>query len=66
MQSTRPDTVPYADVPWPPTEDELPSSDGMPMETERHVLQMYLLTESLRLAWADRTRGVACPVSGLA
>jgi Uma2 family endonuclease len=25
------------------------------METERHVLQMYLLTESLRLAWADRT-----------
>jgi Uma2 family endonuclease len=36
-------------------EDELPSSDGMPMETERHVLQMYLLTESLRLAWADRS-----------
>lgn len=54
MQSSRPDTLPYADFPWPPTEDELPSSDGMPMETERHVLQMYLLTESLRRAWADR------------
>ncbi len=39
----------------PPTEDELPSSDGMPMETERHVLQMYLLIETLRAHWAERT-----------
>jgi len=38
----------------PPGEDELPSSDGMPMETERHRDQMILLIESLKLAWADR------------
>lgn len=42
------------DLVLPPTEDELPSSDGMPMETERHVLQMTLLLETLRLHWADR------------
>jgi Uma2 family endonuclease len=39
----------------PPTEDELPCDDGMPMETQRHVLQMQLLIDPLRLAWADRT-----------
>lgn len=37
-----------------PTEEELPSSDGLPMETERHVLQMLLLMETLALAWQDR------------
>lgn len=36
------------------TEDDLPYSDGMPMETERHVLQMYLLVETLRAYWAGR------------
>jgi Uma2 family endonuclease len=43
------------EIALPPTEDELPSSDGMPMETERHVLQMYLLIETLRAHWAERT-----------
>jgi Uma2 family endonuclease len=38
----------------PPTQDELPASDGMPMETNRHVLQMYLLIEALKLHWAGR------------
>lgn len=38
----------------PPTQDELPYSDGMPMESQRHVLQMYLLMDPLWLAWADR------------
>jgi Uma2 family endonuclease len=38
----------------PPTEEELPYDDGMPMETERHVLQMYLLIEPLRSYWAER------------
>ena len=42
------------DVIWPPTEDELPYSDGMPMESERHLQQMNLLIETLRLHWADR------------
>ena len=41
-------------VALPPTEDELPYDDGMPMETERHVLQLQLLMETLRLFWADR------------
>jgi hypothetical protein len=36
------------------TEDDLPSSDGTPMETERHVLQMMLLIETLRAYWANR------------
>ena len=39
---------------WPPTQDELPYSDGMPMESNYHVLQMYLLIETLKLYWAGR------------
>jgi Uma2 family endonuclease len=39
---------------WPPTEDELPSDDGMPMETQRHALQLQLLIDPLRLYWTDR------------
>ena len=42
------------DVVLPPTQDELPYDDGMPMESERHVLQMQLLMETLRLWWAER------------
>lgn len=38
----------------PPTQDELPYSDGEPMESNRHVLQMLLLIETLKLYWADR------------
>jgi len=38
----------------PPTQDELPYSDGVPMESNRHVLQMYLLIETLKRHWADR------------
>jgi Uma2 family endonuclease len=41
-------------VEWPPTEDELPYDDGMPMETQRHVMQLQLLLDPLRLFWADR------------
>lgn len=37
----------------PPTQDQLPYDDGIPMESERHLLQMQLLMESLRLWWAD-------------
>lgn len=36
------------------TEDDLPSEDGMPMETARHRLQMNLLIEPLELAWKER------------
>ena len=38
----------------PPTEDELPYDDGMPMETPRHRLQVNLLVETLEFAWRDR------------
>lgn len=41
-------------VEWPPTEDELPCDDGIPMETQRHVLQLQLLMDPLLLYWADR------------
>src|SRR2546428_1341003 len=36
------------------TENDLPCDDGIPMETERHVLQMFLLIETLRAYWEDR------------
>jgi Uma2 family endonuclease len=51
------DTAPDAlELPFtpPPTHDELPYDDGMPMPTFRHVLQMSLLMETLRLHWPDR------------
>ena len=54
MQRIHPEQLPGTDIPWPPTEDELPSSDGIPMETQRHALQMNLLIEPLELAWAER------------
>src|SRR5262249_3419950 len=38
----------------PPGEDELPSDDGEPMETNEHRLQMVLLIQSLKEAWARR------------
>jgi len=38
----------------PPGEDDLPCSDGIPLETQRHGLQMYLLMEPLTLHWAER------------
>jgi len=38
----------------PPRGEDLPYDDGVPMESEMHVLQMGLLTESLRIGWADR------------
>jgi Uma2 family endonuclease len=51
-------TVDAADGPeipvLPPGELELPSDDGEPMETNRHRLQMTLLIQSLKRAWADR------------
>ena len=33
---------------------ELPYSDGEPMETQQHVLQLPLLIETLSDAWAGR------------
>ena len=36
------------DVALPPTQDELPCDDGIPMETERHKLQMDLLLYPLK------------------
>ncbi|HEV8248106.1 MAG TPA: Uma2 family endonuclease [Polyangiaceae bacterium] len=38
----------------PPGEDELPSDDGEPMETNDHRLQMVLLIQELKQAWAGR------------
>jgi Uma2 family endonuclease len=51
-------TVDAADEPeipvLPPGEDELPSDDGEPMETNRHRQQMTLLIQSLKRAWSHR------------
>ena len=38
----------------PPTQDELPESDGMPMDSERQALQMDLLFDPLRLHFAGQ------------
>ncbi|HWP46620.1 MAG TPA: Uma2 family endonuclease [Candidatus Limnocylindrales bacterium] len=43
------------DIEWPPTEDELPYSDGMPMESHQHVLQFDLLRLPLLFHWKDRS-----------
>jgi Uma2 family endonuclease len=49
-------TLPHAYPPEPPPgEDELPCSDGEPMDTERHGKQQVLLTSSLERAWDDRS-----------
>ena len=39
----------------PPGEDELPYSDGVPVESETHRKQRELLTHTLERAWDDRT-----------
>ena len=39
----------------PPRGEDLPYSDGVPMESELHVSQMNLLADSLNLAWHDRS-----------
>ena len=44
----------YEPITLPPTQAELPYSDGDPMESERHILQMQLLMDTLRTHWADR------------
>jgi Uma2 family endonuclease len=41
-------------IPMPPTEDDLPYEDGIPMESQRHQLQMELLKETLDAHWRDR------------
>lgn len=41
-------------ITFPPTQEELPYSDGIPMESNLHVLQMILLIETLKLYWEGR------------
>ena len=50
---TEPDIL--ADIAALPTEDDLPSDDGEPMETPRHRDQMISLIYSLQTYWAERT-----------
>lgn len=46
---------PLANYPRPPPRGvDLPTSDGVPMETERHAQQMWLLMNTLKDAWAHR------------
>lgn len=56
------DDLPYDDGDWSertanlrmPTQDDLPYDDGEPMESERHLYQMMLLIETLKLHWKGR------------
>ena len=45
-------------IPAPPTQDELPYDDGIPMESPRHKRQMELLTKKLHERWHN------CPNCG--
>ncbi|MFQ5858525.1 MAG: Uma2 family endonuclease, partial [Anaerolineae bacterium] len=55
MEATRPDVLSAElGVLIPPGEDELPCDDGVPMETQRHFLQLALLIDSLTLHWDNR------------
>ena len=48
-----PDLTPYL---WRPTPvGPLPSEDGVPLETDWHVLQFKLLMQSLKRHWRDRS-----------
>lgn len=38
----------------PPRGEDLPYSDGVPMESEQHVRQMHLLADTLEAAWRER------------
>jgi Uma2 family endonuclease len=49
----------YIGVPIPPTEDELPFDDGVPMETQRHKFQMDLLLDALYPWFEAREDGYA-------
>jgi Uma2 family endonuclease len=40
--------------PWAPTEDDLPDSDGIPFDSEREVVQMWLLSQTAKRHFADR------------
>jgi Uma2 family endonuclease len=45
------------EIALPPTQDELPWDDGVPMESQRHKLQMDLLLETLQPWLAERDHG---------
>src|SRR5262245_29612653 len=46
--------APAIELPRLPGEDDLPYSDGMPMESQRHVQQMTLLIQTLTRHWDHR------------
>lgn len=46
-----------APPPMPPTQEELPCEDGIPMETQRHKLQMDLLIDTLDHWLAEQGEG---------
>jgi Uma2 family endonuclease len=46
-----------ANITLPPTQAELPCDDGVPMETQRHQVQMELLIDPLSLWLAERSDG---------
>ena len=45
--------VPTPEITPPPTQDELPCDDGIPMESQRHKMQMDLLLDTLQF-WLDQ------------
>lgn len=41
-------------TPWAPTEDDLPDSDGIPLDNERQAVQITLLAQPAKRHFADR------------
>jgi Uma2 family endonuclease len=54
-----------AGIERPPTEDELPYSDGVPMESQRHYLQLDLLATTLERHWLSREDAYVAANMGL-
>ncbi len=46
-------------IPLPPTQDQLPYDDGIPMETQRHKIQMDLLIDTFTIWLENREDGYA-------
>jgi len=52
-------TLPVTDVTFPPSQAELPYDDGIPMESQRHKVQMELLIDVVGTWLEDREDGYA-------
>lgn len=56
---------PIVTDPWPPHERDLPSDDGMPVDSQRHWMQRTILWQTLEEYWRERERGYVAANMGV-